>query len=192
MHRINQKITSLKEHHPDCDIRVLSFETIENYIKIPKKYYDLLEQKKIPIAIFSDILRLYLLTTYGGCWVDATLYFTEKIPDKILNSDFFVLQKDPKTDAFGDKMSCYFIQANKNSIFAKLTKNSLENYWAKNDYLIHYFMFEHVVSMLSEANEDLKQKWNKMDLILTQDFEILRKYLYNKCIKFYVKGLYII
>ena len=176
---IQKCIESTKKFHPDCDIRVLSFETIENYIKIPKKYYDLLEQKKIPIAIFSDILRLYLLTTYGGCWVDATLYFTEKIPDKILNSDFFVLQKDPKTDAFGDKMSCYFIQANKNSIFAKLIKNSLENYWAKNDYLIHYFMFEHVVSMLSEANEDLKQKWNKMDLILTQDFEILRKYLYN-------------
>ena len=62
---IQECIASLKEHHPDYDIRVLSFDNINNYVKIPQKYYDLLEQKKIPIAIFSDILRLYLLTTYG-------------------------------------------------------------------------------------------------------------------------------
>ena len=38
-------IESVKMHHPDCDVRVLSFTTINDYVKIPQKYYDLLEQK---------------------------------------------------------------------------------------------------------------------------------------------------
>ncbi|MBQ8848024.1 MAG: hypothetical protein IJ003_03685 [Candidatus Gastranaerophilales bacterium] len=176
---IQKCIESTKKFHPDYEIKVLSFENINDYVDIPKKYYDLLEQKKIPIAIFSDILRLYLLTKYGGCWVDATLYFTGRIPDKILNSKFFVPQKNPKTDAFGDKMSCYFIRSDKDSIWIHLIKNAIENYWNENDYLIHYFMFEHVVSMISESTKELKNDWKKMPFILTQEFEIFRKNLYD-------------
>ena len=172
-------IESVKTHHPDCDVRVLSFDTINDYVKIPQKYYDLLEQKKIPIAIFSDILRLYLLTTYGGTWVDATLYLTDRIPQKIFDSEFFVLQKNPKTDAFGDKMSCYFIRADKNSYFAHLTRNTLEKYWEENDYLIHYFIFEHVVSMLSEVNDETKKLWNEMYYMNTDKLGLLRKKLYS-------------
>ena len=122
-------------------------------------------------------MRLYLLTTYGGTWIDATLYFTDRIPQKIFDSEFFVLQKNPKTDAFGDKMSCYFIRADKNSYFAHLTRNALEKYWEENDYLIHYFIFEHVVSMLSEANDELKQVWNNMYFRNTNNLGLLRNSL---------------
>lgn len=176
---IQKCLESLKKHHPDCDIRVLSFETINEYVSIPQKYYDLLEQKKIPIAIFSDILRLYLLTTYGGTWIDATLYFTDRIPDTVFNSEFFVLQKDPQIDPFGDKMSCYFIHARKNSIWPHLIRNSLENYWNENDYLIHYFIFEHVVSMLSEKTPELKEKWDNMEYRSTENLGRLKSMLYK-------------
>ena len=175
---IQKCVESVKNNHPDCDVRVLSFDTINDYVTIPQRYYDLLEQKKIPIAIFSDILRLYLLTTYGGTWVDATLYLTDRIPQEIFDSEFFVLQKDPKTDAFGDRMSCYFIRADKNSYFAHLTRNTLEKYWEENDYLIHYFIFEHVVSMLSEATPELQKLWNKMYYMNTDKLGLLRKKLY--------------
>lgn len=176
---IQKCVESVARHNPNCDIRVLSFDTINDYVKIPQKYYDLLEQKKIPIAIFSDILRLYLLSTYGGTWVDATLYFTDKIPDRVLNSEFFVLQKDPVTDNFGDKMSCYFIYSKQNSIWIHLIKNAIENYWDENDYLIHYFMFEHVVSMLSEATPELQKSWNEMEYQLVDGCNILRTVLYK-------------
>ncbi|MBR7127936.1 MAG: hypothetical protein IKD09_05060 [Lentisphaeria bacterium] len=171
-------VKSVKIHHPDCDVRVLSFDTIKNYVEIPQRFYDLLEQKRIPIAIFSDILRLYLLKNYGGTWIDSTLYFTDRIPQEIFDSEFFVLQKNPETDAFGDKMSCYFIRAEKNNYFTRLILNTLEKYWAENSYLIHYFMFEHVVSMLSEANDNLKEYWEKMYFMSTDKLGLLRRRLY--------------
>ena len=175
---IQKCIESVKIHHPDCDIRVLSFDNINDYVTIPQKYYDLLEKKEMEIAHFSDVLRLYLLTTYGGTWIDATLYFTDRIPQSVFDSDFFVLQKDPKTDSFGDKMSCYFIHTKQNSIWPHLIRNSIENYWKENNYLIHYFIFEHIVSMLSEFTPELEDNWNKMEYKTTQNLASLKNNLY--------------
>lgn len=177
---IQKCVESVKKYHPDYEIKVLSFDTVKDYVNIPQKYYDLFGQKRIPIAIFSDILRLYLLTTYGGTWIDSTLYFTDRIPEDILKSDFCVMQKDPITDAFGDKMSCYFIHAKKGSLFIHLIRNSIENYWQEQNFVIHYFMFEHIVSMISEVNDELKNKWNNMPFYLTDNLGLLRKVLYEK------------
>lgn len=177
---IQKCFESIKKYHPDYDIRIVTFDTIEKYTKIPKKYYDLLEQKKIPIAIFSDILRLYLLSEYGGTWIDSTIYLTEKIPQEILDSDFLVLQKDPKIDNFEDKMSCFFIRGNADNIWVHLIKNSLENYWAENDYLIHYFIFEHVVTMLSESSPELKKDWENMKYYSAEDTGLLQRKFFEE------------
>lgn len=177
---INKCFESIKKYHSDYDIRILTFDTIKNYIEIPQKYYDLLEQKKIPIAIFSDVLRLYLLSEYGGIWIDSTIYLTERLSDNILNSDFFVIQKKPETDAFEDKMVCFFIKANADNRWIHLIKNAIESYWNENDYLIHYFMFEHIVTLLSEANEDLKSDWDKMFYQEFLDTAILQNCMFEK------------
>lgn len=176
---IQKCIASLKEHHPDCDIRVLSFDNINDYVTIPQRYYDLLEKNEMAIAHFSDILRLYLLTTYGGTWIDATLYFTDRIPQEIFESDFCTVEKDYITDNFGDRMSCYFIHAKQNSIWTHLTRTALENYWAENDYLIHYFIFEHIVSMIAESTSTLQDDWAKMNNVKNNNMGHLRKLLYE-------------
>ena len=176
---IQKCLESTRQHHPDFDVRVLSFNNIKDYVDIPQIYYDLLEQKKMSIAHFSDMLRLYLLTTFGGTWVDATLYFTDRIPQSIIDSNFCTVQKDPKTDNFGDRMSCYFIHAKQNSAFTHLTRNALENYWIENRYLIHYFIFEHVVSMIAESSSELEAEWNKMEYLSADDISIFRQFLYK-------------
>ena len=38
----------------------------------------------------SDLLRLELLTKYGGTWVDATVYFSDdNLPNFFFDSDLF-------------------------------------------------------------------------------------------------------
>ena len=41
-------------------------------------------------------------------------------------------------------------------------KNVLDKYWKENDFLINYFMFEHVSTMLSDKTPALKEEWDKM------------------------------
>ncbi len=158
---IKECFESVQKFEGDKKIAVLSFDTVKDYVDIPQKFYDLVNSKKIPIAIFSDIVRLYLLEKFGGMWIDSTILLTDKIPQEVWDSDFCVFQKDPKTDMQENRMSCYFIRAKKGSINLRAIKQTLENYWSENDFLINYFMFEHVSTMLS-VKEECKEEWEKM------------------------------
>lgn len=176
---IQKCFESVQNFEGDKNIVVLSFDTVKDYVDIPQKYYDMVNSKKIPIAIFSDIVRLYLLEKYGGMWIDSTILLTDKIPQEVWDSDFCVFQKDPKTDMQENRMSCYFIRAKKGSPNLRAIKKSIENYWSKNDFLINYFMFEHISTMLSEKPE-LKSEWEKMPYLSAQKAGLTQRYGMNE------------
>lgn len=79
---------SVKKFHGD-NIILLTNENLNNYIQLPTYIVEKYKKGIITNANFSDIIRLSLLSRYGGCWVDSTIYLTDKIPDEILNADFF-------------------------------------------------------------------------------------------------------
>jgi len=161
---IQKCFESVKHQMPEYEQIILSFDTIKNYVDLPQRYYSLVEQGKMPIAHFSDILRTYLLADprWGGTWVDSTIYLTGKIPDDIMNSKFCVLQKNPQTDNQENKMSCFFIHSRPDSVNINALKNFLDKYWAENDFVINYFFYEHASTMLSDLTPELKQEWDSM------------------------------
>jgi len=179
---IQKCFESVQKFENDKKIVVLSFDTVKDYVDVPQKYYDLVNSKKIPIAIFSDIVRLYLLEKYGGLWIDSTILLTDKIPQEVWNSDFCVFQKDQQTDPQENRMSCYFIRAKKGSPNLSAIKKSIENYWENNDFLINYFMFEHISTMLSEKPE-LKSEWEKMPYLSAEKAGMLQRIMYNSFCK---------
>ena len=154
-------LESTKRYHPDKKIIVLNLDNVKDYVEIPSKYYDMLNQGKMRPAFFSDILRTYLLCKYGGTWVDSTIYFTGRIPDEIFESDFFVFSKSPEEDPLENNMSNFFIHSKPNSKTMNAIKIALNEYWRENDFVINYFFYEHIASMLSKYSV-LKEDWENM------------------------------
>ena len=68
---------SVQKYEGNRKINILSFDTIKDYVELPQRYYDLVSSGKMPVALFSDILRMYLLTQYGGVWIDSTIMLTK-------------------------------------------------------------------------------------------------------------------
>ena len=169
---IKKCVESLKKYHPDKNIVLLNYETIKDYIELPARYYDLLSKGKIPLAHFSDVLRTYLLAQYGGLWVDSTIYFTGKIPEEIFKSDFFVLSKDETKDWLENNMSNYFIRSKAGNKIINALKLALDDYWKENDFVINYFMYEHIATILSKT-ETLKEEWDKMPCFSAVDTGLL-------------------
>ena len=149
--------------------KILDKDTISQYIDIPsniyKKLLDCDTQKKI--ALFSDILRLYLLYAYGGVWADATCFFTSRIPQKILDADFFMFQRVPdaanqrefellNSDYFSwdsrnrVKSLNSFIVAKKGHKIIGALKDILTEYWRREDNTPHYFIFQILFDILQE------------------------------------------
>ncbi|MBE6391453.1 MAG: hypothetical protein E7042_04535 [Lentisphaerae bacterium] len=176
---IQKCFESVKKFHPDWEVRILSFDTIGEYVTLPEKYYDLLAKGKIPIAIFSDVLRLYLLREYGGLWIDSTIFLTDRLNDDILDAEFMVMQKDIATDPAENIMSCFFIRSKSNALLLEAIRRSIENYWQENDYLVNYFIFEHIATMLAGANDELKTAWAKIPFYSAEDAGILQTRLFD-------------
>ena len=176
---IQKCFESVKKFHPDWEVKILSFDTIGEYVTLPEKYYDLLAKGKIPIAIFSDVLRLYLLREYGGLWIDSTIFLTDRLNDDILDAEFMVMQKDIATDPAENIMSCFFIRSKSNALLLEAIRRSIENYWQENDYLVNYFIFEHIATLLANGNDALKTAWAKIPFYSAEDAGILQTRLFD-------------
>lgn len=158
---------------------VLSYETIKDYIKLPEIYYKLLETGKMKIAHFSDILRLYLLREYSGLWIDSTILLTDKIPKSVWAADFCVMQKNPMCDMQENRMACYFIRAKRGVLNILGILKALEYYWAENDFVLNYFMFEHISTMLYDMVPGLKAEWENMPYLCAEEAGKLQEILFD-------------
>lgn len=138
----------------------LSDDTIADYVDIPEFVY--LKKKSNPeftFAFFSDLLRLILLNTYGGVWIDATILLTNHLPKEYADMDYFLFQR-----ADDEKHKKYWINADpfyfcwrpdfkvnmlSSIIFAKKSSEVIRAFldimlcfWKKSEILPYYFTFQ--------------------------------------------------
>ena len=71
-------VESIKRNSGKYEVLIITDENYKQYVKFP----DWLEEKRkhgiISKTIYSDLLRLNLLSTYGGIWIDSTFFCTGK------------------------------------------------------------------------------------------------------------------
>ena len=83
---------SIRRRNPDRAYILLTGKNLDDYIELPefirKKHADGI----ISTTLMSDIIRLYLLTEYGGTWIDATVYMSNSMPQEIAKSPFFIFK----------------------------------------------------------------------------------------------------
>lgn len=71
----------------------LSDANLDEYLRLP----DFIAEKRscMTRTYFSDLLRVLLLRTYGGLWLDATVLLTAPVPHSVRDAGFFVYRRDP-------------------------------------------------------------------------------------------------
>jgi len=79
---------SLKKHANGHQINLITKENYKDYVKLPEFILDKVEQKIISITHLADILRVCLLSEYGGLWLDATIFLSADLP-KAINACFW-------------------------------------------------------------------------------------------------------
>lgn len=155
-------VKSVEKYKNGCEHILLDKNSIKNYVDIPQYIYDLKDRGIINSAHFSDIVRTYLLCKHGGTWVDATVLFTQNLPEYIINADLFVFQNDLKRDIDGLNMASYFISSKPHNLILERCREIFELYWRENLFLNNYFMFLHAFTMLTRSAKDAKEIFSKI------------------------------
>ena len=86
-------MASVDQFAGDYRVARLSDANLASYIDLPECIRN--ARSRMTTAHFSDLLRLMLLKTYGGLWLDATVMMSGPVPPEMSSADFFVYRRNP-------------------------------------------------------------------------------------------------
>lgn len=178
---------SVEKYSGNYEVILLTSKTVWDYIELPHFVFEKLGKDKFNLAKLSNLIRLNLLSAYGGVWLDATLYLTAPIDNRLLNLDFFAFQrsKTPPPDArifqkfdplyfswdpnfLAGMLSSFMIAKPGNKIIADLLSILLE-YWKKEKKTGHYYFFQICFNRMVQHDE-----WKNLNCEIVGDTDCHR------------------
>ena len=176
---------SVKKYCGEYEIILLSRETLNDYIELPGFVWEKFGTGGFTFPKIANLVRLYLLSAYGGVWLDATIYLTKPIEENWLQKDFFALQRSEtpppdqeiftKFDPLGlswepasyvRMQNSFMIAKPHNKIVDDLLSIHFE-YWRKEAQINHYFFFQIMFNRMMQHDE-----WKKLncEIVCYADF----------------------
>jgi len=163
---------SVKKHSNGYQVIILSKDTLNEYIdELPDFVWEKFGSGGFDYPKIANLVRLQLLSAYGGVWLDSTIYLTGPLGENWLEQDFFALQRSetPPPDApFFIKNDPLFFSWNPNSqvkllnsfIVSKPHNKIIDDllsmhlaYWGKEAEINHYFFFQMMFNRMMQNRE---------------------------------------
>lgn len=155
---VKKCIASVRQHSAGREVILITEKNISQYVTFP----EYIQKKKAKGIIFnthySDLLRIFLLAQYGGIWIDSTVYLTAPLPAYILQAPLFCY-KSSYLSPGKIKASNWFIAAERNNEIIVRTKELLLEYWKRENYLKHYFIFHFLFAIAIDTIPRLTEQW---------------------------------
>lgn len=144
----------------EFDIVLITEENMKEYITLPNYIWDKYVNGAISKTHLSDIVRVELLYTYGGCWIDSTVFCMGEIPTFMISGELFMFKLAAVVTKPTLKMSSWWIYArNKNRIISE-ARSILWKYWENEDSLQNYFLLHIIISKIIEEDSTCNAIFN--------------------------------
>lgn len=165
-------VNSIKSNSGVQNIRVIDFISVQQYIDIPDSLLKKVSSGFVSQALFTDYLRFKLLYNYGGVWLDATCFCTDKIPNSVFLSQIYSVKNlnGFNFDGIGEyqfldikKWTSYFVAGQKGGLFSKYMYESLEDYINRHDILIHYHLVFYYAKIAREVIPIFREEYSQIE-----------------------------
>ena len=145
---VKKCVQSITKFYPDCIIHIIDRINLSDFIEIDSKIMDKVQAGIISYTHFSDIVRMKLLSKYGGTWMDSTIFLTDKVK---LDEPLVTLHLD-ESDNNNRKMIsqgkwCGFFLGGEDNCIPKFVDEIFGEYWKNEDILIDYFLIDYVIEL---------------------------------------------
>ncbi len=130
---------------------LLTKKNLGKYMQLPDFIWQKYEKQYITITHLSDIIRLELLCTYGGCWIDATVFCSGLIPEYMVKGEMFLFQASIM-DSPVIKMSSWWLCADKYNRILHAARKMLCAYWENENEIINYYLLHIVMSKIIDED----------------------------------------
>lgn len=148
-------IDSVRKGSEGREVVVISDENIQNYVVFPEQVLRLRDKGVLSRTHLSDLLRLELLSRYGGLWLDSTFFCCRPLVSEVYSAPLFSIKRPEYLH--GSIAAGYFANYSlgcddeNRYIFAAIRDLFLE-YWNRSTYLIDYLLTDYLIVMVQRHN----------------------------------------
>ena len=141
-------INSIRKNSKEIDVVVVTDKNVNDYVQFP----EWLEKKRkdgiISRTIFSDLLRVSILSKYGGIWLDSTFFCARPCIEDYIKQPLWSIKRP---DYGHLSVACgnfanYSLACNLDHRFAfAVIRDLLYYYWQHHDMLMDYLLTDYVI-----------------------------------------------
>lgn len=150
---------SILQHTTAYDeVVVLTRDNYNEYAKLPRHIVDRFEAGDMGIAALSDIMRIYLLSQYGGIWLDATVFLSDDLPEEYTDRAFFSSNTGNRTSAFASRgrWAGYFMGvSHSHTVLFDYLREICTEYWKEHNIILTYFLLDYLLLIAHDDFEPI-------------------------------------
>lgn len=172
---VKECIKSMREQFPNNELVVITKDNMKDYLEIPDYILDKWDNGIISNTHMSDILRVALLSKYGGLWLDSTVYCTGDLKRYVCDKNNLFVFKNEHKLIKSHNLSSWLIYSKPNHPIIVNTYKILQEYWRTSKKLEDYFLFHLIFTICAEK---FKSEWDKIPFYTNIDPHVLQFYYF--------------
>eukprot|EP01033_Poteriospumella_lacustris_P011416 gene11417-8124_t len=146
-------------YNPTWKIVFLDNDTLPHYLPTTLLTNLLPNRATMLPAHISDVIRVHLLSRYGGVWADATLFCNRPLDDWLhgkIGAGFFAFAKP----APGRPLSNWFLYGSRGNYLLTQWANATATYHAQHPQCDDYFIQHHLFDALYKSDKRFHTMWD--------------------------------
>lgn len=159
----------------NANVTVLTKDNWKQYISLPAHVLEKVENGVITLTHFSDIIRAELLKTYGGIWIDATVFCLKPAKMEYFQNGLFTVKCHDESDYLTLKRWTGFLFGDcKESELFTFMSESFSYYWSIQNALIAYLLIDYIIAIACQHLPRVKEKISNIPVTNVHLWEMLR------------------
>lgn len=163
-----------------AELHIITIDNYKNYVDIPKHILKKFEDGIVTMTTMSDVLRFSLLERYGGYWLDATVFFTDNIPEEYFTREFYCQKmtnrpENVKREACKCNWCGFSMHGEKGNIIFRYMVDAFSQWWSKYDSIIDYVLIDY---MLMSGYRNIPAITEIIDTVENNNEDIFEMYKY--------------
>ncbi|MGR3371527.1 MAG: capsular polysaccharide synthesis protein [Pseudooceanicola nanhaiensis] len=149
-------------NNPGWEVRALDRAGLKDFL--PPDVWARVDASTAPPEAFSDIVRLELLTRYGGVWADATTLCAQPLDewiDRAAKPGFFALA----SPGGSRPLASWFLAAKQGDYIVATWRHAMEDYWRDRQTRDDYFWVHNLFGQLLERDPKFAALWDQAETI---------------------------
>lgn len=154
---------------------IITKDNWRQYMELPDHIIEKVENGKITLTHFSDIIRAELIKNYGGVWIDATVFCNKKMDLKPVNELFTAkCSPTPRSLTLG-RWTGFLIGDKQGSKLFSFMSEAFSQYWEKYDSLVAYLLIDYIIAIAYKHFPEIRKEYEQIPVNQTGLWLMLRE-----------------